>query len=130
MEYDFHKWKIPKGLSYPIKRSILDKILEDSGTKRIKWISFSSSQRENIILWANFVGEGQKTPTVGSVGLYIYAVPSEERKQTEEVLIKQGFPKLIKWLNKIETAGEGWRSKTRLFETRLKDGELSFSETK
>lgn len=129
MEYDFHKGKLPKGLSYPIKRSVLDKILEDSRTNRIKWISFSANQREKIILWANFIGEGQKTPTIGNIGLYIYAVPSEERKQTEEILIKQGFPKLVQWLKKIETAGEGWRSKTRLFEIHNNVGELSFSET-
>lgn len=130
MEYNFHKWKIPKGLSYPIKRSILDEILESSGTNRIKQISFSSGQGANTIFWANFIGEGHNKPTAGDIGLYLYAVPSVERKHTEEILIKQGFPKLVKWLKKIETAGEGWRSKTRLFEIHLKDGELSFSETK
>lgn len=130
MEYDFLKSKIPKGLSYPIKRSVLDKILENSGTNRIKNISFSISGRDDIILWANFVGEGHKISSAGEVGLYPCAVPSIERKQTEELLIKQGFLKFVKWLKKIETAGEGWRSKTRLFEIRIKDGELSFSETK
>ena len=129
MEYDFHKWKIPKGLSYPIKRSVLDKILEDSKTNRIKWVSFSSGQRENIVLWANFIGEGHKTSTVGNIGLYIYAVPSDERKEMEEFLLEKGFPKLVEWLKKVESAGEGWRSKTRLFEIRYENGELNFSET-
>lgn len=129
MEYDFHKSKISKELSYPIKRSALDKILEDSGTNRIKWISFSNNRRENIIIWANFVGEAHKTDSAGNIGIIIYPIPSDERKQTEEMLIKEGFPKFIEWLKKLETLGEGWRSKTRLFEIECKNGELSFSET-
>ena len=129
MEYDFHKSKIQKGLSFPIKRSVLDKILEDSGTQRIKWISYNSTSRSDLVLWANFIGEAHKTMSGGNIGLYVYAIPSEERKQTEELLIKQGFPKLIQWLKKVETAGEGWRSKTRLFEIQCINGELSFSES-
>lgn len=129
MEYDFHKSKIPKELSYPIKRSVLNKILEDSGTSRIKKVSYSGSRRENLIVWANFVGEAHKTDSAGIIGICIYPVLSIERKQTEELLIKQGFPKFVEWLKKVETAGEGWRSKTRLFEIENKDGELSFSET-
>lgn len=129
MEYDFHKWKIPKSLSYPIKRSVLDNILEDSGTDRIKWMYFSIRASGNIVIRANFVGEAHKTISIGNVGLSIYAVPSEERKQTEDLLIKKGFPKLVQWLKKLETAGEGWRSKTRLFEIHCEDNELSFAET-
>jgi hypothetical protein len=130
MEYDFHKSKIPKGLSYPVKRSFLDKILEDSGIDRIKWVSFNlGNQKTNIIVWANFIGEAHKTGSAGNVGLYVYAVPSNERNQIEKLLIEQGFPKFIEWLKKIEIFGEAWRSKTRLFEIEFKDGELSFSET-
>lgn len=129
MEYEFHKRKLPKGFSYPIKRSALDEILKPLGTERIKWITYSPDRRGNIIVWANFIGEGHKTPAVGNIGLYIYAVPSEERKETEEILLQQGFPKLVEWLKKVETAGEGWRSKTRLFEIKYKDGELDFFET-
>lgn len=114
MEYDFNKSKIPKDLSYPIKRSVLNKILEDSGTNRIKWISYSDNRRGNIVVWANFIGEAHKTDSAGNIGLYIYAVSSDERKQTEEILIRQGFPKFVEWLKKVETAGEGWRLKTSI----------------
>lgn len=130
MDYEFHKRKLPKGFSYPIKRSVLDEILEKSETERIKWITFSVDRRGDIIVWANFVGEAHKTTSAGKIGLYVYAVPSDERKETEELLIKQIFPKFIKWLRKVEAAGEGWRLTTRLLEIELKDGELSFSETK
>jgi hypothetical protein len=129
MEYEFHKRKLPKGLSYPLKRSVLDKILENSLTERIKWVTFSANRRKDIIIWANFIGEGHKTPTIGNIGLYIYPVPSAERKQMEELLINEGFPRLVKWLKKVDEAGEGWRLKTRLFEVEYKEGELSFSET-
>ena len=129
MEYEFHKRKLPKGLSYPLKRSVLDKILDSAETERIKRVTFSSDRRGEIILWANFIGEGHKTPTIGNVGLYIYAIPSIERKQTQDLLIQKGLPTFVEWLKKLETSGEGWRSKTRLFEMMYKNGELSFSES-
>ncbi len=130
MEYDFHKWKNPKGLSYPIKRSVLDKILESSKSNRIKWVYYSIRTGGDIVIRANFIGEAHKDMSPGNIGLSIYAVPSEERKQTETLLLEKGFPKLVQWLKKVEIAGEGWRSKTRLFEIECKNGELVFSETR
>jgi hypothetical protein len=116
--------------SYPVKRSVLDKILEDSGTDRIKWVSFvSGTQKTKIVVWANFIGEAHKTGSAGNIGLYVYPVPCEERKQIEKLLIEQGFPKFTEWLKELESLGEAWRSKTRLFEIQIEDGELSFSET-
>lgn len=105
------------------------KCLRNSVTERIKWITFSADRRGDIIVWANFVGEAHKISSSGNIGLYIYAVPSDESKETEEILLKQVFPKFFKWLEKVEMSGEGWRLKTRLLEIELKDGELNFSET-
>jgi hypothetical protein len=129
MNYGFHKWKVPKGLSYPLKRSVLDKTLENSRTNRIKWVYYSLRTGGSILIEANFVGEAHKLISIGYISLSIYAVLSEERKQTEELLIEQGLPKLVEWLKKVETAGEGWRSKTRLFGIHCKNGKLNFSET-
>lgn len=131
MEYEFSKDKTPKGLSYPIKRSVLDEILKKSGTERIKWIYFSlGNQKTNIIIWANFIGEAHKIGSAGNIGLHFYAVPSEQRKDIEKLLIEQGFPKLLNWLKNIETLGESWCSKTRLFEIHYQNNMLSFAETK
>jgi hypothetical protein len=130
MEYEFHKSKIPKDFSYPIKRNILEGFLENSETNRIKWVSFNfGSQKTNIVVWANFIGEAHTAGSAGNIGLYVYAVPSDERKQIETLLIEEGLPKFIEWLKKLEKLGEGWRQKTRLFEIEYKKGELKYSET-
>jgi hypothetical protein len=129
MEYAFSKDKLPKQLSYPLKRSFLDKVLEESGTKRIEWVSYYIRAGGNVVIRANFIGEAHKTPTIGKIGLTIYAIPTLEKRRVEELLIEKGLPKFIDWLKKIEVAGEGWRSKTRLFEIHFENDELSFAET-
>jgi len=82
MEYDFHKSKIPKGLSYPIKRGVLDKTLESSGTARIKWMDYSVAASRGIIVRAGFVGEAHKSLSIGRIGVSIYAL-RRGRKKTD-----------------------------------------------
>lgn len=106
MEYDFHKGKLPKGLSYPIKRSVLDKILEDSRTNRIKWISFSANQREKIILWANFIGEGQKNANDWKYWI-VYLCSSVGTKKTDGRNTDK--TRISETCSMVEEDRNGWR---------------------
>lgn len=129
MEYGFSKDKIPKHLCYPIKRSLLDSILKESETERIQWVTYAIRAGGNVVIRANFIREAHKLPTIGRIGLTIYAVPIEEKNETERLLVENGLPRLVEWLKKVETLGEGWRSKTRLFEIHFINNEISFAET-
>jgi hypothetical protein len=130
MEYGFSKDKIPKHLCYPLKRSLLDEILNESETERIQWVTYSIRAGGNVVVRTNFIGESHKLPTIGRIGVTIYAVPVEEKSKIERLLIEKGLPRLVEWLKKVETLGEGWRSKTRLFEIHFMNNEISFAETK
>lgn len=103
MEYGFSKDKIPKHLCYPIKRSLLDSILKESETERIQWVTYAIRAGGNVVIRANFIGEAHKLPTIGRIGLTIYAVPIEEKNETERLLVENGLPRLVEWLKKVET---------------------------
>jgi hypothetical protein len=129
VNYPFDKTKLPKGLSYPLKRSALDAALENAGVSQIHVVYFWTRESGNVVMRAEFCGESKKGWfAAGQSSITLYAVPSIERKETETLLIKEGLPKLCEWLKHAEDAGNTWRDKTHNLKIECANGKLYFTE--
>lgn len=128
MEYGFSKDKVPKGLSYPLKRSVLDSSFEEYEISQIFFVYYFLRTGGNNVMRADYEGEGKKNFAAGKTTVTVYAVPSEKRKITENLLVQQGLPALLNWIKNIETSNEGFRIKDRHFVMECKNNELHFRQ--
>ena len=130
MEYGFYKYKLPKGYSFPLKRSVLDEYLEAAKIEKVSQIYFSFHRNtDNIILRSDFFGEAHKgSAGAGFSSITLSAVTSDKRKEIEIVLIEKVLPALCEWLIFSEKAGNAWRGKSRHLVFRYSDGNLIKSE--
>ena len=110
MDYSFRKAKLPKGTSYPLKRSHLDSALEQANVKDLVHVVYLRSQRMNEVMRADYHGEHLKGFSAGKAWITIYSVPGEQRAATESVLLNEGIPAVVKWLLKAETERNTWRA--------------------
>ena len=107
MDYSFTKAKLPRGTSYPLKRSRLDAALEQAGLKNVLRVTYLRQQRRNEVMRADYHGEHLRG---GYTSLTVYSVPGDERAATEFALLKEGIPAIIQWLLKAETERNTWRA--------------------
>ena len=129
MDYSFDKSKLPQGMSYPLKRSVLDAALQAAGVSRIHAVYYWLRQSGNVVMRAEYCGESNKGWfAVGQSSITLYAVPSDERRETERLLLEKGLPDLCAWLKKAEDAGNTWRGKNHHLAIECTKGELSVAE--
>src|ERR1700694_2692545 len=107
MDYSFTKAKLPRGTSYPLKRSRLDAALGQAGLKNVLRVTYLRQQRRNEVMRADYHGEHLRG---GYTSLTVYSVPGDERAATEFALLKEGIPAIIQWLLKAETERNTWRA--------------------
>lgn len=106
LEYGFDKAKLPRGLSFPLGRSVLDRALEQAGVTGVHCVYYWRRQSGDVVLRAEYCGEGRKGwAAAGMSSVTVYAVPSAERKATEQAVLEQGLPRLVAWLRELERAG-------------------------
>lgn len=128
MEYPHSKPKPPRGWSYPLNRTAIDAALEAVEASTVGRISFMPVQRSDVVLRALNTGEASRWWfAAGEVWLYIHAVPSPERKDTERALLEHGLPLLRGWLEDLERAAPTWRATNHSFELTCADGALRAS---
>ena len=130
MEYSFHKNKLPKGFSYPIKRSVLDEFLISAHLKQLVSVTYSFYNRsDDVITRVSFSGESHRGWSgVGQSSITIQAVPSEQRKEVEGLMVGEVLPDMCLWLRNAEAEGNAWRAKSRHLVFRYVDGGISRSE--
>jgi len=108
--YAFSKAKLPKELSYPLKRSLLDAALRSASVYGTVWfVRYSRRQNGKTVLDAHFGPELYDYAASGKVMITVWAVPASERRKTEELLISQGLPSLCRWLARSQSEGNVWR---------------------
>lgn len=111
MGYSFNKAKLPKGSSYPLKRSALDGALEKANLKDLVFVHYLRAQRPNEVMRADYLSEDKKGAFAsGKTSLTIYSVPGNQRAATEAALLKEGLTAVVDWLVKAEAAGNVWRA--------------------
>jgi hypothetical protein len=98
LSYEFiGKAKLPKGLSFPIKRSVLDEFLHRLGITKITGVGFCGKSGHNLVLSADYYGPRSKSSR-HTLNLWIYAVPSGIRKPVEELVVSVALPGLAEWI--------------------------------
>jgi len=111
MGYSFSKAKLPKGNSYPLKRSALDRALGQANVKDLVSVSYLRTQRPNEVMRADYHGDHRNDYFAsGKTSVTIYSVHGEERAATESALLNEGVNAIVDWLVKAETAGSTWRA--------------------
>ena len=129
-EYSFSKDKLPRGYSYPLKRSLLDERLDEAELTKIQGVYYCFNRKsDNLILRGDYFGEARKGwAGAGLSSIWLWAVRSEERKVIETVLVNEALPALIVWLRKAEQEGNVWRATSRHIDFRFRDTQLAINE--
>ncbi|MFL6314133.1 MAG: hypothetical protein ACJ71W_18695 [Terriglobales bacterium] len=130
LQYSFSKAKIPRGSSYPLKRSLLDAGLVSSSITEVFHVFYFMRHSGNIVMRADFMGEGHGFSqfSAGKISLTVYAVPSQEKHAIETLLVKGGLPCVCAWLQRVQQAGNAWRAKNHSLVLEFAGGTLKASE--
>jgi hypothetical protein len=108
--YTFSKAKLPKELSHPLKRSLLDAALRSASIYGTVWfVRYLGRQNGKTVLDAHFSPEQYDNFASGKVMITVWAVPANERHVTENLLLNQGLPSLCRWLASSQSEGNVWR---------------------
>jgi hypothetical protein len=121
--YHFDKAKLPRGMSFPLKRSALDAALAAAGVSKILCVYYWRRQGGHNVLRADYCGEGHREmAAAGLASITVYAVPSEERQATERALLSEVLPAVMRWLGDLERAGNTRRGVDQYFVAAWQDG--------
>jgi hypothetical protein len=109
-EYSFSKYKLPKSLSYPLKRSLLDSALRSASVYETVWlVQYYGKPYGHLVLRALFSPEQDGAFAAGRVSIGVWPVAAQQRKATELVLVEKGLHVLCDWLAKTAAEGNAWR---------------------
>jgi hypothetical protein len=129
MNYSFDKNKLPRGMSYPLKRSVLDETFERVGISKVFAVYYWLRQSGDVVMRADYCGDAARDRfAAGQSSVTLYAVPSVQCKETEGLLLENGLPSLCAWLKCSQDAGNAWRGKDHHLAIRCAHGKLSFAE--
>ena len=133
LTYGFSKDKLPKAFSYPLKRSLLDHAITGASVgEAVYSVRYLFGRGAGpTTLDAMFVPEPSNAheSVRGRSLITVWAVPNEERKACEDILVADGLPKLCQWLSKSLSAGNVWRSTAHHLTLSLRDGVLTHQES-
>jgi hypothetical protein len=125
--YSFSKDKLPKMLSYPLKRSLLDFALQSAGVyDAVYSVLYVGRPYLNMVLHASFTPDWKGHPTVrGRCLIIVRAIRSDERLAAEQLLLGEGIPILCRWLRRTQHEGNVWRSTEHTLTLEIENGKLS-----
>jgi hypothetical protein len=127
--YSFSRDKLPRALSYPLKRSLLDAALRSSSVyEAISYVHYSGRQNCSTVLRAHFHPEQYSYAASGKVMLTVWAVPTDDRKITEELLVRDGLPLLCEWLTRAKLERNSWRGFVHVLDFERKGATLRIVE--
>ena len=128
--YSFSRDLLPKRLSYPLKRSLLDSALRSAGVyDAIYSVTYVRRPYANLVLYASFTPEWKGHPTVrGRCSITVRAVQGEQRHEAERLLVMEGLPMLCRWLTKTRAEGNVWRGTEHSLTFEIQDGKLRYSD--
>ena len=124
--YSFSKDKLPKALSYPLKRSLLDSALQSAGVYDAIWsVRYLGRPYLNVVLYASFIPDWKGHPTVrGRCSITIRAIPNDQRHIAEQLLVVEGLPNLCRWLTKTRAEGNVCRANEHALTLEIQGGKL------
>lgn len=124
--YSFSRDLLPKTLSYPLKRSLLDSALQSAGVYDVVYsVRYLGRPYLNLVLDASFTPDWKGHPMVrGRCLITVLAIRSEQRHVAEQLLVGDGLPILCRWLTKTRTEGNVWRGTEHTLTFEIRDGKL------
>jgi hypothetical protein len=127
LAYSFDKAKLPKSLSFPLKRSVLDAALLEATVSGIHCVYYWLRQRGHILIRADYCGEGRRGwAAAGRASITVYAVPAVERQVTEACLVSEVLPRMVRWLKELESSGNIYRGVDHHFAATWEAGAVAF----
>jgi hypothetical protein len=124
LDYHFSRHKVPRGFSYPMKRSLLDPAIAERGIKSIRSVVFYFSRSRESVVAVNYTGEqNDKILQPGSFSFWIYAVRSTERSSIQESIMRLVLPTALDWIVELDHAGNVRRTGNHHFAARLVEGQ-------
>ena len=128
--YSFTKDKLPKTLSYPLKRSHLDAALRSASVYAgVYAVCYVLGRRnDSLILDAFYSPEQDTSFGAGRVLVRIWSVPRDQRYRTEQIFVGEGLPTLCGWLLKAQTEGNVWRGRAHHLTLSIRNGKLCLVE--
>ena len=121
--YRLSRHKMPRGFSYPVKRSELDAAIAALGIKSVESLVLFFQRVPESNLSVTYTGEqsyGIGKP--GTFSSWSYAVPSTERSAIQESIMRFMLPTALDWIAEIERAGNVRRLSNHHLSARLIDG--------
>ena len=107
LAYSFIKDKLPRGFSFPLKRSVLDAALLEAGIAGVSCVFYRHRKSGDIVMDADYHGEGWRGwPATRLSSVCVYSVPSGERHAIEAHLVSEVLPRLVRWLKMFEPSGD------------------------
>lgn len=129
LDYLFAKDKLPKGWSYPLRRSVLNVALEAAGVTRLFSVRFSYGGGTQLVrpLRVQFGGDQPRRLPGGTASITVYAVPSAERRSSMAAL-ESKLAIVCDWIRGAETAPPTWRMFSHELIVELHDGQACVVE--
>jgi hypothetical protein len=129
--YSFSKDKIGRELGHPLKRSLLDSALHSASVYTTVYsVRYLGKRNANVVLDASFTPEWCWQSTVrGRCLITVWAVPSQQRHATEQLLVTDGLPILCRWLAKTRSEGNVWRGTEHTLNFEIQDGRLRHADS-
>lgn len=122
-DYHFDKAKLPRGMSFPLKRNVLDAVLTEVGVSRVHCVYYWLRQSGANVLQADYCGEGRRdAAAAGLASITVYAVPSDERQAVERAVVSEMLPRMANWLRELEQAGNTRRGVNQSFLAAWQEG--------
>jgi hypothetical protein len=98
----FGKPKLPRGQSYPLKRSLLDDFLRRERIASVTGVWFcGNTTHDSGVLSANYYGSRRDSgrPTLD---LRVHSVPSSLRSAIEKLIVSTALPALAHWIRSFD----------------------------
>jgi hypothetical protein len=129
-QYSFSKDKIGRELGYPLKRSLLDSALHSASVYTAVYsVRYLGHRNSTVVLDASFTPDWSGHPTVrGRCLITVWAVSSQQRHVSEQLLVAEGLPILCRWLARTQSEGNTWRGSEHMLNFEIQDGKLRHSE--
>jgi hypothetical protein len=132
LAYYFHKDRLARGWSYPLKRSRLDDALVEAGASNVASVSYSLvmtplSERGAHPLTVQYSGEAVPSTHPGDVSIYVQSVRSKQRAP-----IAGGLEKVLgdiaRWIVATTQREPTWRTESHSLDVNVVEGEATLRE--
>lgn len=111
-DYGYDKSRLSAGRSFPLKRTELDRALDEADIGELFMVRFVDSAKSNntTVIAATYHGEAWFNAASGKCSIDLMSVHSHERAEVHEMLVREMLPEICRWIKAAEKEGNVWRA--------------------